>query len=91
MIWIFENNHNDVYDTLDEAKEKIFALVGPKTGQEVYDTLKNGKVGTFYRKADTPLFKIVTEETGKYIRLREKLGNHRKDGGGCPTEKKEEN
>jgi hypothetical protein len=80
MIWIFRDNKNQVFDTLEDAKEAILSLCGDAVGKEAIDALTGGSIGTFFRKGDSPLIKIVSRETGNYIRLRERLGKKKPDG-----------
>ena len=82
LIWIFEKNQNDVFVTLEEARETILRLCGSRLGEEALKELEGAKAGTFFRKEGSPLIKVVTEETGNYIRLRQRLGIKKKENSG---------
>ncbi len=71
MIVIYTQDNTIIRIDADAAKEDLIRLYGEKLGVEAYAAVKNGRVGTAYRKYGGPLVKVVSGEDAEQIRLNE--------------------
>ena len=71
MIVIYTQDNTIIRDNADSAREDLIDLYGEKLGTEAYAAVKNGRIGTSYRKYGGPLVKVVSSEDAARIREKE--------------------
>ena len=71
MIVIYSQDKTFIRNDAEDAKSVLFSLYGEKLGREVYNVMKNGRIGTSYRKNGGPLVQIICEKKAEEIREKE--------------------
>jgi len=72
MIVIYAQDTTIIRDDADAAKGDLISLYGGKFGNEAYASVKNGRIGTSFRKYGGPLVLVVTREQATEIHKKEK-------------------
>lgn len=72
MIVIYTQDNTIIRKDADTAKGDLVSLYGEKLGKEAYASVKNGRIGTSYRKYGGPLVLVVTREQAVEIHKKEK-------------------
>ena len=72
MIVIYTQDETYIKDNADVALPILNSIYGEKLAQEAYNTIRNGRIGTIYRKYGGPRVEVVSEERGEWIRERER-------------------
>lgn len=70
MIVIYTQDNTIIRNDADAAREDLIDLYGAKLGAEAYAAVRNGRIGSAYRKYGGPLVKIVSKEDA--LRIKEK-------------------
>ena len=73
MIVIYTQDETIFKDSPDAAKNDLIRLYGEKLGAEAYAAVRNGRIGSAYRKYGGPLVKVVDSKEGTVIRAKEEL------------------
>ena len=73
MIVIYTQDETIFKDSADSAKDDLVRLYGEKLGAEAYAAVRNGRIGSSYRKYGGPLVKVVDSNEGAAIRAKEEL------------------
>jgi hypothetical protein len=71
MIVIYSQDKTFIRNDAEDAKSVLLSLYGEKLGAEAYNTMKNGRIGTTYRKNRGPLVQILSEKRAEEIRVKE--------------------
>ena len=71
MIVIYTQDNTIIRENADAAKGDLVSLYGEKLGAEAYAAVKDGRVGSTYRKHGGPLVKVVSKENAESIRIKE--------------------
>lgn len=71
MIIIYDQDKTYIYNDLGGAEETIIALYGAKLGREACTAMRNGRMGTVYRRHGGPRVEIVSDADAERIRARE--------------------
>lgn len=75
MIIIYTQDNTIIRENADAARGDLISLYGEKLGAEAYAAVRNGRIGTAYRKYGGPLVKVVSREDAEHIRAKEeKIG-----------------
>ena len=72
MIVIYTQDETIIRDSADAAKYDLIRLYGEKLGTEAYAAVREGRLGTAYRKYGGPLVKVIDCKEGIAIRDKEK-------------------
>lgn len=72
MILIYTQDETIIKDNADAAKQDLIRLYGKKLGSKAYAAVKNGRIGTVYRKYGGPLVKVVSSKEAEVISEKEK-------------------
>lgn len=75
MIVIYTQDNTIIRNDVDSAREDLIYLYGEKLGNEAYTVVKNGRIGTSYRKYGGPLVKVITKEEAEFVETKEQLVN----------------
>ncbi len=67
MVVIYTQDQTYVFNTSEEAKDLIISLYGEKVGKQAYQTIKNSRPGSVFRKYGGPLIKVVNATTANSI------------------------
>lgn len=73
MIVIYTQDETIFKDSADSAKDDFVRLYGEKLGAEAYAAVRNGRIGSSYRKYGGPLVKVVDSKEVDAIRTKEEL------------------
>lgn len=71
MIVIYTQDNTIIKNDADAAKGDFINLYGEKLGAEAYNAMKNGRVGSAFRKYGGPLVKVVCREDAEKISIKE--------------------
>ena len=71
MIVIYTQDNTIIRNDADSAKGDLIYLYGEKLGTEAYAVMKNGRIGSAYRKYGGPLVKVVSRKDAEMIRAKE--------------------
>lgn len=72
MIVIYTQDETYIRNNADAAKDILTSVYGEKLGMEAYNTVKDGRIGTAYRKHGGPLVRVVAKEQAMEICKKEK-------------------
>lgn len=72
MIVIYTQDNTIIRKDADAVREDLISLYGEKLGMEAYVALKNGRIGSAYRKYGGPLVKVVSNVDAERIKEKEK-------------------
>lgn len=73
MIVIYTQDATYIKPTADAALSILNSIYGPKLAQEAYNTIRNARVGTTYRKYGGPRIEVVSRERAEWIREKRKI------------------
>ena len=71
MIVIYTQDNTIIRDNADAAREDLISLYVEKLGAEAYAAVKNGRIGSSYRKYGGPFVRVVSREEAAWIREKE--------------------
>lgn len=71
MIVIYTQDYTIIRKDADSARKDLINVYGEKLGLEAYVAVKNGRIGTSYRKYGGPLVKVVSKEDAEIIKKKE--------------------
>lgn len=71
MIVIYTQDYTIIRKDADSARKDLINVYGEKLGLEAYVAVKNGRIGTSYRKYGGPLVRIISNREANQIMEKE--------------------
>lgn len=71
MIVIYTQDNTIIKNNAEAARGDLISLYGEKLGAEAYAAVKNGRVGSAYRKYGGPLVRVISEKEAERIKEKE--------------------
>ena len=71
MIVIYTQDQTIIRKNADAARKDLVSLYGKKLGTEAYETVRDERIGSAYRKYGGPLVKTVSAEDAEKIKEKE--------------------